>query len=153
MTTPEERLTELGIELPEPTAPVANYLPAAIAGEFLFVSGQLPMGPGGLAYAGKLGREFDVEAGRAAARLSAINVLAQAKGALGELSRIKRIARLTGFINGTADFSEPHLVLNGASDLLVEVFAVRGKHSRTVLVAANLPMNAATLIDAVIEID
>ena len=86
-------------------------------------------------------------------RQSAINILAQAKAALGSLDRIRRVARVTGFINGTEDFADPHQVLNGASDLLVEVLGDRGRHSRTVLVAANLPMNAATLIDAIIEVD
>ncbi len=149
----EARLAELGIELPSPSAAVANYVPSTVSGGFLFVSGQMPLGPEGLAFAGKVGREFDMAAGQQAARLSAINILAQAKGALGELDRIRRIARLTGFVNATEDFAEPHLVLNGASDLLVEVLGERGRHSRTVLVAANLPMNAATLIDAIIEVD
>lgn len=149
----EAHLHALGIALPTPSAPAANYVPAVISGGFVFVSGQMPLNAMGLAFAGKIGREFDVAAGKEAARLSAINVLAQAKAALGELDRVRRIARVTGFINAAADFAEPHQVLNGASDLFVEVFGERGRHSRTVLVAANLPMNAATLIDAIIEID
>jgi enamine deaminase RidA (YjgF/YER057c/UK114 family) len=149
----EVRLHELGIELPVPSAPAANYVPTVIAGQLLFVSGQQPIGPMGLAFAGKIGREFDVEAGKQAARLSAINILAQAKAALGDLDRIRRVARVTGFIHATDDFDEPHIVLNGASDFFVEVLGERGWHSRTVLVAANLPMSAATLIDAIMEID
>jgi len=149
----EARLKALGIALPLPSAPAANYVPAAIAGGLLFISGQMPMGPGGLEYAGKLGREFDVEAGLKAARLSAINILAQINAALDGFERVRGIARLTGFVNGTPDFAEPHKVLDGASELMVEAFGDRGRHSRTVLVAANLPLNAATLIDAIVEID
>ena len=149
----EERLRELGIELPTPVAPVADYLPAVVADRFLFVSGQMPIGPDGLAFAGKLGRDLDVEAGKQAARLSAVNILAQVKAALGGFGRVRRVVRLTGFINGTDEFAEPHKVLDGASELLVQAFGDRGRHSRTVLVAANLPMNAATVVDAIFEID
>ena len=149
----EGRLRELGIELPAPVTPVANYVPTVLADRFMFVSGQMPIGPDGLAFAGKLGRDLDVEAGKQAARLSAINVLAQVKAALGGFARVRRVARLTGFINGTNDFAEPHKVLDGASELMVQAFGDRGRHSRTVLVAANLPMNAATIIDAIFEID
>lgn len=151
--TVEERLRELGIELPMPGSPAANYGPTLESRGFLFVSGQLPVGRAGLEFTGKLGRDFDVEAGRQAARLSAMNILAQARAALGDLERIRQVARLNGFINGTADFDQPHKVLDGASDLLVAVLGDRGRHSRTVHVAANLPMNGATLIDAIIEID
>jgi enamine deaminase RidA (YjgF/YER057c/UK114 family) len=149
----EERLRKLGIELPTPVPPVANYLPAVVADGLLFVSGQMPIGPDGLAFAGKLGRELDVETGKRAARLSAVNVLAQARSALGGFGRIRRVARVTGFVNGTNDFAEPHKVLDGASELMVQAFGDRGRHSRTVLVAANLPMNAATVIDAIFEVD
>ena len=143
----------MGVSLPEPSQAVANYVPTLIVGGLLFVSGQMPLGKNGLEFAGKLGRELDVAAGRAAARLSAINILGQAKGALGDLTRIRRVARLTGYINGTDDFAEPHKVLDGASEIFVEAFGEIGKHSRSVLVAANLPLNAATLIDAIMAID
>jgi enamine deaminase RidA (YjgF/YER057c/UK114 family) len=149
---PEDRLRELGITLPAPAAPVASYVPSVEAAGLLFISGQLPLDAAGKLTAGKLGRDLDIEAGKAAARLSAINILTQAKSALGGLDRIRRVARVTGFINGTGDFADPHQVLNGASDLLVDVLGDRGRHSRTVLVAASLPMNAATLIDAIIEV-
>ncbi len=149
----EERLRKLGIELPTPVAPAANYVPAVISGRLLFVSGQMPIGPDGLAFAGKLGRDFDVEAGRRAARLSAVNVLAQAKAVLGRLGRVRRVLRLTGFVNGSDEFSEPHKVLDGASELMVQAFGDHGRHSRTVLVAANLPMNAATVVDVIFEVD
>ncbi len=153
MSEIDDRLVALGIDLPKPSTPAANYIPTSISGRLMFVSGQLPLGPDGLAYAGKLGLDFDVAKGQEAARLSAINILAQAKKALGDLALVRRVVRLTGFINGTPDFDEPHKVLDGASDFLVEVFGNRGRHSRSVLVAANLPMNAATLIDAVLETD
>ena len=154
MTDPvEERLLALGITLPTPSTPAANYVPTVISGGLLFVSGQMPMGADGLEYTGKVGRDFDVETGRKAARLSVINVIAQIKAALDGFTRVRRVARVTGFINGGEDLDEPHKVLDGASDLLVEALGDRGRHSRTVLVAANLPMNATTLIDAIIEID
>lgn len=153
MSEIDDRLEALGVDLPRPSRPAANYVPTSISGRLMFVSGQLPLGPNGLEYAGKLGRDFGVAEGREAARLSAINILAQAKAILGNLTRVSRVIRLTGFINGTPDFDEPHKVLDGASDFLVEVFGDRGRHSRTVLVAANLPMNAATLIDAILETD
>lgn len=151
--TPEQRLEALGIELPSPAAPAANYVPSVQAAGLLFISGQLPLGPRGLEHTGKLGRELDIAEGQQAARLAAINVLAQARTSLGSLDRVKRIARVTGFINGTSEFADPHLVLNGASDLFAEVFGEAGTHSRSVLVAANLPMDAAILVDAIIEID
>lgn len=149
----DQRLAELGIELPTPSAPAANYAPAVEANGFLYISGQMPLGPSGLAFAGKLGADLDITAGKEAARLSAINVLAQARGALRDLDRIRRIVRVTGFINGVDGFDEPHKVLDGASELFVEVLGDRGRHSRTVLTAAGLPLGAATLVDAVIAIE
>ncbi len=147
----EDRLEALGIVLPTPAAPAANYIPAVEAGGLLYVSGQLPTGPEGI-FAGKLGRDFHIPAGQAAARLAAINVLAQAKAALGRLDRIRRLVRVTGFINGTADFTEPHQVLNGASDFFVEALGDAGRHTRSVMVAVSLPMDAAVLVDAIFEV-
>ncbi|MHA1559859.1 MAG: RidA family protein [Alphaproteobacteria bacterium] len=153
MNSPEERLATIGVILPDPGPSMANYVPALISDGYLFISGQLPLGPNGVEFVGKLGRDLDIADGRAAARLSAINILAQAKAALGELSRVRQVARLVGYINGIDSFAEPHKVLDGASDLIVDVFGEVGKHSRSVLVAANLPLNAATLIDAIISIE
>lgn len=147
--SPESRLAQLGITLPTPVAPAANYVPAVEAGGLLFISGQLPLGPDGLV-TGKLGRDLDVEAGQAAARLAAINILAQAKAALGSLDRVARVARLTGFIHGTDTFTDPHKVLDGASDLIVAALGDVGRHSRSVLVAASMPRDAALLIDAIL---
>lgn len=149
----EQRLREMGIDLPTPSAPAANYVPSVEAGGFLFVSGQMPLGPDGSVAAGKLGGDLDVDAGQSAARLAAINILAQARAALGDLDRIGQVTRLTGFINGVEGFSEPHVVLNGASDFLVEALGDAGRHSRSVLVATGLPRNAAVLIDAIIQVD
>lgn len=146
--SPEARLAALGITLPAPAAPAADYLPTIEAGGFLLISGQLPAGPGGL-IVGRLGAELDVAAGRAAARLAAIGLLAQAKAALGSLDRIAAVGRLTGFINGVPGFADPHKVLDGASELLVAVLSDRGRHTRTVLTANGLPMNAVILVDAI----
>lgn len=149
----EDRLAELGIALPTPSPPAANYVPTVVADGFLFVSGQMPLGPDGLAFAGKLGAALDVEAGREAARLAAVNILAQAKAALGDLERIRRVVRVTGFVNGVEGFAEPHKVLDGASDFLVAALGERGRHSRTVLTAAGLPLDAAVVIDAVLQVE
>ncbi len=151
--SPEDRLAALGIVLPTPAAPAANYVPAVRAGGLLFLAGQLPMGPDGLAFRGKLGRELTVEQGREAARLAAINLIAQAKMALGRLDRVRQVARLTGFVSGIDSFTEPHKVLDGASELFVAVFGDRGRHTRSVLVAASMPLNSPILIDAILEAD
>jgi len=151
--SPEDRLAALGIVLPTPAAPAANYVPTVRAGGLFFLAGQLPMGPEGLAFRGKLGRDLTVEQGREAARLAAINLLAQAKMALGRLDRVRQVARLTGFVSGTDGFTEPHKVLDGASELLVAVFGDRGRHTRSVLVAASLPLDSPILVDAILEAD
>lgn len=151
--SPEDRLAALGITLPTPAAPAANYVPTVRAGGLFFIAGQLPIGPDGLAFKGKLGRDLTVEQGRKAARLSAINLLAQAKMALGRLDRVRQVARLTGFVSGVDTFTDPHKVLDGASELLVAVFGDRGRHTRSVLVAASLPLDSPILIDAILEAD
>jgi enamine deaminase RidA (YjgF/YER057c/UK114 family) len=149
----ETRLAALGITLPKPAAPAANYVPFVITGRLLVISGQLPMGPEGLAYKGKLGREFDVEAGKAAARLCAINILAQAKAALnGALQRLTRCVRLGGFVNAVEDFTEHPAVINGASDLIAAVMEEAGRHARAATGASSLPFGAAVEIDALFEI-
>ncbi len=148
----EQNLNKLGITLPTPPAPAANYVPFTIAGNILTISGQIPMGPNGLEYVGKLGENTDVETGQAAARLCAINILAQAKAALGDLSRIKQVMKIQGYVNSTADFTAHPTVINGASDLLVEVLGVAGKHARAAVGMSSLPLGVAVEIDAVIEI-
>lgn len=152
MTTVDARLAELGITLPTPAAPAANYVPFVRSGDLLFVSGQLPMGPQGLAATGRLGAETDVEAGRAAARLCAINLIAQVKAAIGDLETLVRVVKLTGFVASTADFGDHPKVVNGASDLMVEVFGDRGRHSRSAVGVAALPFGATVEVEGIFEI-
>lgn len=149
----EGRLKELGIVLPQAAAPAANYVPYVISGNLLYLSGQLPMENGKIGVTGHLGRDVDVAGGQRAAELCAINILAQAKAALGgDLSRIKRLIKLNGFVASTPDFVEQHLVINGASNLLANVLGEAGKHARAAVGMAALPLNAAVEIDAILEI-
>lgn len=151
--TVEAQLNELGVELPSPAAPAANYVPFLVSGKQLFISGQLPMGPDGLAYTGRVGADLDLEAGVAAARLCAINILAQAKAALGDLDRIKQCLKLGGFVNAVPDYTQHPEVINGASDLIVAALGEQGKHTRFALGVGSLPRNAAVEIDALFAID
>ncbi len=150
--TAEARLAQLGVVLPTPAAPVANYVPAVESRGMLYVSGQLPMGPDGLAFAGKVGREVSPEQARAAARLCAINVLAQARAALGDLERIARVVKLTGFVNAVPEFADHGKIMNGASDFLVEALGDRGRHARSSVGMGSLPLDAAVEVEAIIEI-
>ena len=150
--TIEERLTELGIELPEAAKSVANYVPVVGSGNLILTSGQLPLADGKLIETGLLGRDLDVAAGVSAARQCALNVVAQTQAALGNLDRVARILKITVFVASAPDFTEQHLVANGASDLLVAVFGERGKHARSAVGVTALPMNAPVEIEAVIEI-
>lgn len=149
----EARLKELGITLPKAAVPVANYVPYVITGSLVFISGQGPMGPEGIAYAGKLGRDFDIEEGKAAARLTALNVIAQLKNAVdGDLDRVKRVVKLLGFVNSTPDFNQQPFVINGASDLMVEIFGDAGRHARSAVSAPSLPVDIAVEVEAIFEI-
>jgi enamine deaminase RidA (YjgF/YER057c/UK114 family) len=149
----ETRLQELGITLPEAAAPAANYLPYVISGNLLYISGQLPNENGKLAVTGLVGKDVDVAAGQRAAELCAINILAQAKAALGgDLTRIKRIVKLTSFVASAPDFYEQHIVTNGASNLVANVLGDAGKHARAAVGMAALPFNAAVEVEAIIEI-
>lgn len=148
----EKRLANLGIDLPTPAAPAANYIPYTIAGNILTISGQIPMGPNGIEYVAKLGDDADVATGQAAARLCAINILAQAKAALGSLDRVKQVMKIQGFVNSTPDFTDQPEVINGASDLLVEILGEAGKHARAAVGMASLPRGVAVEVDATIEI-
>ena len=150
----DSRLKELGITLPAAAAPAANYVPFTISGNLLFLSGQLPIEDGKVAVTGLVGRDVDVARGQRAAELCAINILAQAKAALaGDLGRIRRIVKLNGFIASSPDFTEQHLVMNGASNLIANVLGEPGKHARAAVGMASLPLNAAVEIDAIIEIE
>lgn len=149
----EARLTELGITLPEASAPAANYVPYVISGNLLYISGQLPIEGGKVAVTGHLGKNVDVAGGQRAAELCAINILAQTKAALnGDLGRVKQLIKLQGFVASASDFTEQHLVINGASNLLANVLGEAGKHARAAVGMAALPLNAAVEIDAILEI-
>jgi len=149
----DARIAELGIEVPEAAAPVANYVGFVQTGNLVFISGQVPIKDGKFQYQGKLGDSMSVEDAQAAARLCAINVIAQAKAACGgDLDRVKRVVKLTGFVNSTGDFTDQPKVINGASDLMVEVFGDKGRHSRAAVSAAALPAGVAVEVEAVVEI-
>lgn len=150
--TVESLLAELGIILPRPAAPAANYIPFVRSGNLLFVSGQLPMGENGLEHVGKLGADYTVEQGREAAKLCAINLLAHARAAAGDLSRV-RCVKLTGFVNATADFVDHPKVINGASDLMVAALGEKGRHSRSAVGSSALPFGAAVEVEAIFEIE
>ena len=146
----EARLKELGVELPMPQEPrVAKILNTVIANGFLFVSGQITQWNGERRFVGKVGREFDLAQGQAAARLSALNVLAQArKGLDGDLDRIERVIQLKGYVNCMPDFTEVSAVVNGASELMLDVFGDAGRHSRTALGVAVMPFDVAIEVEA-----
>lgn len=150
--TIEARLADLGVELPSAAAPAANYVSFVKTGNQLFVSGQLPMTKDGLQYVGKLGDTVPVEDGIAAARLCAINLLAQAKAATGDLEQVTRLVKIVGFVNSTGDFDAQPKVINGASDFLVEAMGDKGRHARSAVSAASLPFGAAVEIEAIFEI-
>jgi enamine deaminase RidA (YjgF/YER057c/UK114 family) len=155
MSDTEAKLRALGLSLPSPAAPVANYVPFVISGSLLVVSGQLPFGADGKldpAHVGKVGAAVSIEAGKAAARLCAINVLAQAKVSLGDLDRIARCVRLGGFINAAKGFANLPPVMNGASDLMVEVLGDLGRHARSTVGVAELPLDSAVEVEAMFEI-
>jgi len=147
------RLAAHGVTLPEAAAPAANYLPFVISGQLLFISGQLPLENGAMSAKGLLGRDLDVAAGQKAAELCAINILAQARTALGgDLERIVRVVKLTGFVASDPAFTDQHLVINGASNFFADILGDRGKHARAAVGMACLPLNAAVEVDAIIEI-
>jgi len=148
----EQRLKDLGIVLPTPPNPAANYVPTVQAGNLLFCSGQVSSAPGGKSITGKLGAEITIEQGQEAARICAINLLAQAKAALGDLDRIKRCVRLGGFINAVPTFAQLPIVMNGASDLMVEIFGDAGRHARSTVGVAELPGDASVEAEAVFEV-
>lgn len=148
----EARLSELGITLPKAAAPVANYVPWVVTGNLVFISGQGPMGPAGIEYKGKLGRDLEAGEGMKAARLTALNVLAQLKEAAGgDLDRVRRCVKLVGFVNSTPEFNQQPAVINGASDLMVEVFGDAGRHARSAVSAPSLPVDIAVEIEAIFE--
>jgi enamine deaminase RidA (YjgF/YER057c/UK114 family) len=149
----DARLAELGIEVPEAAAAVANYVGYVRSGNLVFVSGQVPLVDGAFKFQGKVGAEFSVEEGQEAARICAINIIAQLKAACGgDLDRVRRIVKLGGFVNSTPEFTDQPKVINGASDLMVAVFGDAGRHSRAAVSAGALPLGVAVEVDAVAEI-
>ncbi len=149
----EQRLKELGVELPNPGAPVATYAPYVISGNLVFISGQGPMGPNGLEWRGKCGASINLQQAQQAARLTALNLLAQLRAACkGDLDRVRGCVRIEGFVNATPDFTEHPAVINGASDLIVEIFGPTGKHSRFAVGASSLPFDMTVEIAGVFEI-
>lgn len=149
----DARLAELGIEVPEAAAPVANYVGHLRTGNLVFISGQVPLVDGAFKFQGKVGAEFSVEEGQEAARICAINIIAQLKAACGgDLDRVQRIVKLGGFVNSTPEFTDQPKVINGASDLMVAVFGDAGKHTRAAVSAGALPLGVAVEVDAIAEI-
>jgi enamine deaminase RidA (YjgF/YER057c/UK114 family) len=152
MTHAENRLARLGITLPEPVAPVANYVPFVRAGDLVHISGQISIDASG-GVKGVVGVDIDLETARQAARLCGINLIAQMKRACeGDLSRVVRVVKLGGFVQAGPDFFEIPQVVNGASDLMVEVFGDAGRHARSAVGVYRLPLNVAVEVDAVVQI-
>ncbi len=147
-----ERLQELGIELPEPAAPAANYVPFVQSGNQLFISGQLPIIAGGETFTGKVGESVDVETAQRAARACALNILAQVNQALGSLDRVERCLRLGGFVNTVPDFADHPAVVNGASNLIADVLGDKGKHARFAVGCASLPFDVPVEVDALFAV-
>jgi len=145
-----DRLKAAGVTLPDARPPVANYVPFVITGNLLFISGQVSITPDGL-IKGRLGEDMTLEQGQQAARACAINLIAQMKAALGDLDRVTRVVKLGGFVNAAADFTDLPKVVNGSSDLMVEIFGDKGRHARAAVACPVLPMGAAVEVDAVVE--
>ncbi len=149
----DQRLNELGVTLPPPGSPAGNYIPFVKSGHLVFISGQLPRLDGKITRTGKLGRDVSVDDGKAAARVCAINLIAHLKVACGgELERVVRCVRLSGFVNSDPAFTDHPQVVNGASDFMVEVFGDNGRHARTAVGVAALPANAAVEVEGIFEI-
>ncbi len=149
----DTRLNELGIVLPESIPPAANYVPWVRTGNLLFIAGQVPVRDGKDIHTGKLGANISMEQGQECARLCAINILSHVRNALdGDLDRVVRCVRLTGFVNSTPDFGQQPLVINGASDVMVAVFGDAGRHSRAAVGNAALPRNVPVEVDAIFEV-
>jgi enamine deaminase RidA (YjgF/YER057c/UK114 family) len=153
MPTPEERLEQLDISLPTPAAPLAAYVPCVRTGNLVFVSGQVPVVDGSPGWVGRLGAEIGPDDGVAAARRCAVNLLAALKAELGELSRVRRVVKVTVFVASTPDFSGQPAVANGASELLGEAFGEQGRHARAAVGVAALPLGVPVEVEAVVEVE
>lgn len=152
MSTPEERLAELGLTVPEVAKPLAAYVPAVRAGSFVYTSGQLPLSEGALLQTGKVGAEVSAEQGKALARQCALNALAAIRAEIGELSNIRRVVKVVGFVASAPDFTGQPGVVNGASELLGEVFGEAGVHARSAVGVAVLPLDAPVEVELIVEV-
>ena len=148
----EEKLSSLGITLPSPPAPAGSYVPVVVTGNLAFVAGQIPLEAGQVKFRGKVGKDLPIETGQEAARLCTVNALAQLKAALGSLDRVKRVVKVTGFVNCEPSFADQPKVINGASDLLVQVFGEKGKHARAAVGVGSLPLQSAVEVEFIVEI-
>ena len=147
----EEKLKELGIEIPTPPSPAGSYIPVVTTGNLAFVSGQIPMKEGKVVFEGKVPETQSIDSARDAAKICIINGLAQLKANLGSLDKITKFVRISGFVNSNPNFAEQPKVINAASDLLVEIFGDMAKHSRIAVGVANLPLNSTVEIDMIVE--
>jgi len=146
----EEKIKSIGIKLPNPPSPAGSYIPVVRSGNLLYVSGQIPMEDGKVVFTGKVS-DANIETAQKSARICAINILAQIKKELGDLEKISRIVRLSGFVNSGPEFTQQPKVINAASDLFYEIFGECGKHSRIAVGVSSLPLNSMTEIDAIVE--
>lgn len=150
--TPVQNLQKLGIVLPKPSSPIANYVKYVRTGNLIYFSGTGPGKPDGTFIKGKLGKDLSIEEGAEAARITGINLLASLKDAIGDLGKVKRIVKVLGMVNCTENFTEQPKVINGFSDLMVEVFGEKGKHARSAVGMFSLPMNIAVEIEMIVEV-
>ena len=149
----EERLKELGLEIPAAAAPAAMYFPVKQTGNLLFISGQIPVKDGVMQYTGKAGKDKTLEEAQAAARLCAINIIAALKGFTGDLDKVKSIVKITAFVASETGFDKQHLVANGASELLFDVFGEAGRHTRSAVAVNQLPLDATVEVEAIVEVE
>lgn len=153
MSKIDDRLSKLGLTLPEPGVPVANYVGAVCAGNLVFVSGHGPRPDPDRRYFGKVGADLDVEIACRAARVATLNCLATLKATIGDLDRVRRVVKLLGMVNSAPGFQEQPKVINGASDLLVDLFGERGRHARSAVGMGELPFGIAVEIELIVEVD
>ena len=153
MTTPYERLKQLGLELPKPTTPLANYVPFVMANGFLYLSGQGPRRPDGSLSTGKVGATVSTEQAYLDAQLTGLNLLATAHHALGDLGRIRRVVKLLGMVNAVPDYTDHPKVINGCSDLFVNVLGEAGRHARSAVGMGSLPGMMSVEIEAILQVD
>lgn len=148
----EDKLNSLGIQLPEPAKPLAAYIPAKQSGYLVFTAGQLPLVDGNLVATGLLGKDLDVAEAKAAARICIINALSAVKGLIGDLDKIKQVVRVVGYVASVPEFSQQPAIINGASELLLEIFEEAGRHARSAIGVAALPLNAAVEVELTVEV-